>query len=132
MRRLSKAGLSAAIVATILAGPALAEQRQFNLECEFVVQHAFWIKDEQATQKRVYRVDLDTKMYCVDDCPVVTSLFALSPTTIVFSEEGGHWEEVDRTTGVGGRFQPAYPGTEPDYKGTCTSVPFTGFPSTKF
>jgi hypothetical protein len=122
-------------VVAVAAGVAAA----FNLVCSGMTTESFG-PGKESSQKpfhRVYRVDLESRRWCADDCPVTLPITIVTPQEIqlgeppVFVPGDGAATTLDRETGrivraLGGKGHAII-----DF-GECEKAPFTPFPKPKF
>ena len=108
----------------------------FNLVCtgtHVQTKNGAVVPDTQFTH--AFRVDLDRRRYCREDCKQTHPIYQVTDTKIVFtrleqdsilievsvSRESGFYNAISNSPTGSGWSQ-----------GTCTKAPFTGFPERKF
>ena len=117
---------------------ALPLPRQFDLECAGTVQAISSTDPAPVSSSSRYRVDLDRREFCEDDCLVQWEIAAVHPTVLTLMDR--HWHEdgggrdlvivnresgeyrMERTTGSGSE-RLGLVG-----RGRCRAVPFSGMP----
>ncbi|CAN5369885.1 hypothetical protein BH10PSE14_BH10PSE14_04550 [soil metagenome] len=120
----------------------------FNLVCaQTTITDSFSGKSKE-TRNTIYRLDLDRKIYCSEDCKATFPIAKVDPTKLWLRDEkvdspSEHVLDyllIDRETG---QLSGAYTHSNPrdrmsimiiDYQGQCERADFTGFPTfqTKF
>ena len=115
--------------------PGLAVIAAFNLVCTGTLR----IDGRSIPETMTFRVDLEARRYCLDDCAETLPIAAVDDGVITFedSREGAFSlvRTVNRESGrLYDHFWTSLDGREAETTttGTCTSAPFTGFPSQRF
>lgn len=126
-------GLIFMLLSATASSAAAAEQ--FNLQCTKVVRGS----SGPETNTRTYRIDLDAKLWCMDECDRARSIKAVTPDQITINEtdpaerryRASHY--IYRGTG---KYVQTYDnrslGSFIVTEGQCEPAPFTGLPATKF
>lgn len=126
-------GLTLVLFSAISSSSLAAEQ--FDLQCTKQVRGS----GVAETNTRTYRIDLEAKRWCMDDCKTALGIKSVTPDRITINEtdpaerryRDSHY--IDRGTG---KYVQTYDsratGTFIVTEGVCEPAPFTGLPSTKF
>lgn len=93
-------------------------------------------KAEISKFRTIYRVDLDQRRYCQDECERTRSFSIVTNNELVFQYlDGpeGFFLDVTVSREDGGYSVTIQSPSSSGFKvGTCTKAPFTGFPTRKF
>ncbi len=125
-------GLTLVLFSAISSSAVAAEQ--FNLQCTKQVRGS----GVAEANTRTYRIDLEAKRWCMDDCKTALGIQAVTPDRITIDEtdaaernQASHY--IYRGTGKYFQtYENRYLGTFIVTQGVCEPAPFTGLPSTKF
>lgn len=118
----------------------------FNLICSGTLTTESFYSKESKPYRYEYRIDLEQKKWCSEDCKVIREIADVQPTRLVLeppqdvntvTEKKFSSGYIDRETGRHSVF--ASSGRRADiimlnWEGQCEKAPFTGFPAfeTKF
>lgn len=126
-------GLTLVLFSVLASSAAAAEQ--FDLRCTKQVRGS----GVAETSTRTYRIDLEAKRWCMDECKTARGIQAVTPDRITIDEtdpaerryRATHY--IDRSTG---KYIQTYDnrslGTVIITEGVCEPAPFSGLPGTKF
>ncbi len=121
------------------APAAFAIVAAFNLVCSGD-QSTFTTGEKGSLQTTpfaiTYRVDLESRRWCLDPCSQTSALVTVSETKLVFSrldDPPNTYIEVSVNRESGSYSSTIQFGSRNSMRGgTCTPAPFTGFPRRKF
>jgi nitrate reductase NapAB chaperone NapD len=122
------------------AAALMAMAATFNLVCSGSGLTVIGAEPNTKTTEKdfnlVYRIDLDSRRYCIDKCESTSKLEAVTSTELVFkfvneSETFSSYVKVNRESGAYLSTFKMGQVTSMQF-GKCVPAPFTGFPTRKF
>lgn len=133
--------------AVAMAGSGSAWGQAFNLECSGDYSMKSLSLNENKLYAKTFRIDLDDKLWCEDECRVVHQITDVQPTRITLMSDQndaptGRFTTSNTIDRVSGRHSMLYISSDLrgsarslmtlTWDGVCQKSEFTGFPRAKF